>query len=721
MPWLELKSPNSPRRVIEIGKAGATLGRARDNTIPLDDVKSSSHHAAIVFVSAGKDAEKEPERWIVSDAGSKNGTFVDSRRLERGEEIDLGTQTKIKIGKSVMRFHFEKPPESIAATDEVDEDDSGEVVAVTPAAKSDGGKNGNGGNGQSEKKPAAKKPASVDKPASGDKPASAAKPAAATAAAAAPAAVASAEAAAPAAEPAAALPPSAEETIPAPLPPSTPVAAGAPVPAAPDAPAPAAPTAEPPVADAVAAAPPGSAATAAAAAAPAAQVAPAATVAPTVAGEPPPAGIRPAGRTAQAAVARRGVLWREHAVTAGITGIVAIIAFAFGHVSNGASDQQRDRLDSIADNISKTAQLPDEVRKVNDRLVGMDTQVRDLDGELKAIDSDLRTLGTDLATVAALARETQRAQADSAVRLSEIAPILQDMLSAMATLQTTSDEQRDTIAALRARLDALDARPVQPNPNSNATNSSSNNSSSNNRPANNNAAGNNGNSTQETVVVPEGWHSLYGRGVPPAAVWIMVIEGSSSMTDPLDPSIDPRDQLGRRTPGNLPGDTRWESRFNRAVDDARRMVAFAQGTEEAKASIVLGSSAAKYMLDERVLALDSRTVQRKLEEGFPLLFALGSFSLLNSLQAAAEGGDGCVPRRGATTINLIVMSDEEDVDAHVGDFRDLARKLKIAGEGGHELHAYWVSYRPTEPKGLTAMKAAVTELHGVIADHKPRQ
>ena len=70
-------------------KDGATgLGRAADNDIPIPDPFCSSHHALIVPSDAG---------FAVKDNGSKNGTFVNGKKilaptdLKPGDEILIGS------------------------------------------------------------------------------------------------------------------------------------------------------------------------------------------------------------------------------------------------------------------------------------------------------------------------------------------------------------------------------------------------------------------------------------------------------------------------------------------------------------------------------------------------------------------------------------------------------------------------------------------------------
>jgi pSer/pThr/pTyr-binding forkhead associated (FHA) protein len=57
------------------------LGRAADNTIRVDEVTVSSHHARIVFRSG---------QWILEDLGSRNGTRVNGIAVEGPMVITYG-------------------------------------------------------------------------------------------------------------------------------------------------------------------------------------------------------------------------------------------------------------------------------------------------------------------------------------------------------------------------------------------------------------------------------------------------------------------------------------------------------------------------------------------------------------------------------------------------------------------------------------------------------
>ena len=62
------------------------LGRHPDSEIMLDDITVSRRHASI---------ERTSEGYVVADAGSLNGTYVNQERIERavlhhGDELQVG-------------------------------------------------------------------------------------------------------------------------------------------------------------------------------------------------------------------------------------------------------------------------------------------------------------------------------------------------------------------------------------------------------------------------------------------------------------------------------------------------------------------------------------------------------------------------------------------------------------------------------------------------------
>jgi predicted component of type VI protein secretion system len=94
---------------LELAADRATLGKAAENDIAVDDDPTASHlHAVLERFAAG---------WCVTDLGSSNGTWVNgeriwaSRRLRHGDEIRIGH----------TRLVFRDPLSTAGAATEVDQ------------------------------------------------------------------------------------------------------------------------------------------------------------------------------------------------------------------------------------------------------------------------------------------------------------------------------------------------------------------------------------------------------------------------------------------------------------------------------------------------------------------------------------------------------------------------------------------------------------------------
>jgi len=108
-----IQIPRLPRLVITAGteegqefklRAKATLGRAPDNDIILEDPKVSRHHAVIAFTE---------ERYSITDLESANGTFVNGIRV-RESHHPLRAEDVISLGDTELTF-YEVPPSAKTA------------------------------------------------------------------------------------------------------------------------------------------------------------------------------------------------------------------------------------------------------------------------------------------------------------------------------------------------------------------------------------------------------------------------------------------------------------------------------------------------------------------------------------------------------------------------------------------------------------------------------
>ena len=107
------------------------LGRGIDCDVVLTDPLCSRVHAEVLFLDG---------RWLVRDADSRNGTFVEGERIS---EVPLKPGARIRVGSSEFTFHcadelptlavtrINQVTESIVREAIVDSDDSGELALAT--------------------------------------------------------------------------------------------------------------------------------------------------------------------------------------------------------------------------------------------------------------------------------------------------------------------------------------------------------------------------------------------------------------------------------------------------------------------------------------------------------------------------------------------------------------------------------------------------------------
>ena len=74
MPKLIIMRPDSAAEDIDLETDSVTIGRAPENTIPVDDVGCSRRHCQILRISSG---------FEITDLKSRNGTKVNGVKRER--------------------------------------------------------------------------------------------------------------------------------------------------------------------------------------------------------------------------------------------------------------------------------------------------------------------------------------------------------------------------------------------------------------------------------------------------------------------------------------------------------------------------------------------------------------------------------------------------------------------------------------------------------------
>jgi predicted component of type VI protein secretion system len=97
MARLVLKLDNVVLREYAIEDRPITIGRLPDNTIPLDNLAVSGHHARIV---------EESGQYVLYDESSTNGTYVNGQKVARATLVNGDS---IHVGRHVLTFVDELP------------------------------------------------------------------------------------------------------------------------------------------------------------------------------------------------------------------------------------------------------------------------------------------------------------------------------------------------------------------------------------------------------------------------------------------------------------------------------------------------------------------------------------------------------------------------------------------------------------------------------------
>jgi predicted component of type VI protein secretion system len=95
MAKLYLKFDQSVLKEIPLTQAAATIGRLPDNTLQIDNLAVSGHHARVYWNEG---------HYVIEDLGSLNGTYVNNKRVGQAALIH-GDQ--VLIGKHVVEFKNE--------------------------------------------------------------------------------------------------------------------------------------------------------------------------------------------------------------------------------------------------------------------------------------------------------------------------------------------------------------------------------------------------------------------------------------------------------------------------------------------------------------------------------------------------------------------------------------------------------------------------------------
>src|SRR6185295_7825332 len=110
-PKLILVTPDGRRTELLLAGERVTIGRSRENTLPIAEMRASRRHCRV---------EPSNGRWIVVDEESRNGTLLNGKLVQRAL---LARGDLIEIGSTRVFF------------DEVDEELLGRATLTLDAAE----------------------------------------------------------------------------------------------------------------------------------------------------------------------------------------------------------------------------------------------------------------------------------------------------------------------------------------------------------------------------------------------------------------------------------------------------------------------------------------------------------------------------------------------------------------------------------------------------------
>lgn len=89
--------------IFDLENYEVTAGRNADNTIPLEFSGISRHHFKLTT--------EDQNNWYIEDAGSKNGTYVNNKKLDRKQQLNKADM--IKIGSIALKYLPKGDPERL--------------------------------------------------------------------------------------------------------------------------------------------------------------------------------------------------------------------------------------------------------------------------------------------------------------------------------------------------------------------------------------------------------------------------------------------------------------------------------------------------------------------------------------------------------------------------------------------------------------------------------
>jgi predicted component of type VI protein secretion system len=93
MAYLVIHTPHAPPQRAELSKT-VVIGRAKGSGIWLNDTRVSRTHCQI---------EPRKGKWVLSDLGSGNGTYLNGKRLSK--PVRLREDDELSVGETTITFH----------------------------------------------------------------------------------------------------------------------------------------------------------------------------------------------------------------------------------------------------------------------------------------------------------------------------------------------------------------------------------------------------------------------------------------------------------------------------------------------------------------------------------------------------------------------------------------------------------------------------------------
>jgi pSer/pThr/pTyr-binding forkhead associated (FHA) protein len=119
MPKLQVSLPDGSETTHDLTEQVITVGRVSDNTLQIEDISVSSHHAELTL---------KGEDYVLRDLGSTNGTRLNGKDAVEEQDYPLQDGDIISFGKVPAVYASENPAEARPMPQET------EVAAVAAEA-----------------------------------------------------------------------------------------------------------------------------------------------------------------------------------------------------------------------------------------------------------------------------------------------------------------------------------------------------------------------------------------------------------------------------------------------------------------------------------------------------------------------------------------------------------------------------------------------------------